>query len=180
MAVTRRLVAQDDNDENQWLKVDHSSRYIVNDMDDWQFIFGPDSVLSNSNQIVKIGAKFNDDTFSNIQITSYLYDQKNASIANAASCSIKVYKVTTPDWTEQLVTTLATSTLPNTYFYANPTITSLGIDFQGGDTILIESTIVRLGVIYRDRIYFNHIGIYDNVTRLRRDVEFLEVTKKDL
>jgi hypothetical protein len=44
---------------------------------------------------------------------------------------------------------------------------------------MIQATIVRLGITYRDRIYVNHLGIFDNVTRLRGDVEFLEVTKKD-
>ena len=62
----------------------------------------------------------------------------------------------------------------------NPTLSAIGsIDFQGGDSIMIEATINRLSSVYRDRIYVNHLGIYDNVTRLRGDVEFLEVTKKD-
>ena len=70
------------------------------------------------------------------------------------------------------------SQLSNNYFYINPTVASLTpIDFFGGDTIMIEATAIRLGVTYRDRIYVNHLGIYDNVTRLRGDVEFLDLTK---
>lgn len=180
MAITRRLVAQDDNDDNQWLKVDHDSRYVVNDMDDWQFLFGPNSSLSASTQIIKIAAKFNEVTFDNIQMIAYLYDAKNMSVASSANCVFKIYRISAPDWTETFVTSLSGTLLGNNYFYANPVLSGLSsIDFSGGESIMIEVSVERLGVIYRDRAYFNHLGIYDNVTRLRQDVEFLEITKQD-
>lgn len=181
MAIIRRLVAQDDNDDNQWIKVDHDSRYIVNDMDDWQFLFGPNSALTNSGQIVKIAARFNDNTFDNIQMVAYLYDPKNATISNGANCVFKIYKINAPDWTETLVATINGTQLTSNYFYANPLLSAIAtVDFFGGDSIMIEASIVRLNITYRDRIYLNHLGIYDNVTRLRQDVEFLDITKKDL
>lgn len=181
MPIIRKLVAQDENEENQWLKVDHSSRYIVNLTEDWQFLFGPNSELSNSNQIVKIAAKFDDNTFNNIKIAAYLYDQKNASIANADTCVFNLYKTSSSTWSDDYLTSINGSLLPNSYFFINPTLTTFtGLDFLGGDTIMIEATIIRLGVTYRDRIYVNHLGIFDNASRLRQDVEFLEITKKDL
>jgi hypothetical protein len=181
MPITRKLVAQDDNDDNQWLKIDHDSRYIVNDADDWQFLFGPNSSLSTSTQAIKIAAKFNEDTFNNIQIVSYLYDSKNMSVASSANCVFNIYKISAPDWTETFVTSLNGTLLSNNYFYANPLLSGLSaIDFRGGESIMIEVSVVRLGVTYRDRAYFNHLGIYDNVNRLRQDVEFLDITKKDL
>lgn len=180
MAIIRKLIAQDDNDDNQWLKVDHDSRYIENDMDDWQYLFGPNSALSTSNFSLKIAAKFDDDTFNNIKVTGYLYDNTNASIGNVAGIEFKIYKVVLPDWSEILITNINGSQMSNNYFYINPTIVSLApIDFFGGDTIMIEATAIRLGVTYRDRIYVNHLGIYDNVNRLRGDVEFLDLTKVD-
>jgi hypothetical protein len=181
MAITRRLVAQDDNDDNQWLKIDHDSRYIVNDADDWQFIFGPASELSNSTQIIKITARFDDATFNNLKVIAYLYDTQNNSIGNAASCTFKFYSVNTPDWTESLINTSSGTQLANNYFYLNPLLSTFSpLNFQGGDTLMIEATIVRLGVTYRDRVYINHLGIYDNVTRLRQDVDFLSITKRDM
>lgn len=181
MAIIRKLVAQDQNEENQWLKVDHDSRYIVNDTEDWQFLFGPNSELTTSTPILKSWVKFNDSTFNNLQIIGYLYDSRNAATYNSASCNFKIFLINTPDWTETELTTLSGTQLSNSYYYSNPTLSSIGsVDFQGGDTLMIETTIVRLGVTYRDRIYVNHLGIYDNVTRLRNDVQFLEITKKDL
>lgn len=180
MAINRRIVAHGDNYDNQWLKVDHNSRYIENDSEDWQFIFGPNSALSNADQVVKLAAKFNENTFNNIQIAAYLYDSKNNAISSIASCQFDVFKVSPPDWTENYIISLNGFMLPNGYFYVNQNISSFGpIDFFGGDTLMIQATIVRLGITYRERIYVNHLGMFDNVTRLRSDVEFLEVTKKD-
>jgi len=179
MAISRRIVAHDENEDNQWLKVDHSSRFIENDSEDWQFLFGPNSALSISVLVPKITARFNTDTFSNIQVTGYLYDSKNASISNAASCTFRVFKVSAPDWTETQIATLNGTLLSNNYYYSNPTIASLGLDFEGGDTIMIEATITRLSETYRDRVYINHLGIYDSVVRLRQDVEWLDISKLD-
>lgn len=179
MPISRRLVAQD-TISNQYLKVDHSSRYIVNMSIDWQMLFGPNSSLSSSNQIIKISAQFDAGSFDNLKVTAYLFDQRNGSIANAANCSFKIFKITDPDWSETLLTTLSGTQLPNYYYYIHPTLsTFVGLDFLGGDSIMIEATIVRLGVTYRDRVYINHLGIYDNVFRLRQDVEFLDATKLD-
>ena len=180
MAITRKLLAHDNTQDSQWLKVDHSTRYIENHSEEWQFLFGPNSVLSNATQIVKLAAKFDDDSFENIKIAAYLYDSKNNATSNAAGCQFDIYKISGPDWSEEHLTVINGSQLPNNYFYANPTLSSIGtLDFFGGDTIMIQATMVRLGITYRERIYVNHLGIYDNITRLRGDVEFLEVTKKD-
>lgn len=181
MAIPRRLVAQDDNDDNQWLKIDHDSRYVVNDIDDWQFLFGPGSELSNSTKIIKIAARFDDSTFNNIKFIAYLYDAANNSVSNAASCSFTIYQVQLPDWSDVPLMTVSGSQLANNYFYTTQTLSSFpAVDFLGGDTFMVEATIVRSGTTYRDRIYVNHLGIYDNVTRLRQDVDFLDITKKDL
>ncbi len=175
-----RIVVAQSQKENQILKMDANSRYIINEEEQWQFLFGPNSSLTNSSPIIKIAARFDDDTFTKIKLVSYLYDSRATSIVNAASCTFKIFKVNLPDWTETLVTTINGTQLTNNYFYINPdTSTLTPLDFFGGDTMMVESTIVRLGVTYRDRLYINHLGIYDNVDRLRKDVEFLDITKLD-
>ena len=177
----RRLVAPDNTQDSQWLKMDHPSRFIENHSEEWQFLFNANSELTNSTPVLKSWAKFDDATFNNLKITGYLYDSRNGSTFNSASCTFKIFLISTPDWVETLLTTLTGSQLPNSYYYVNPTLSSIGaVDFQGGDSLMIETTIMRAGITYRDRIYVNHLGIYDNVTRLRGDVEFLNVTKKDL
>jgi len=180
MPISRRFVAQD-QDDNQILKMDHDSRYIVNNDPDWQFLFGPNSQLSNSVLILKLTAKFNEQSFDNIQIIGYLYDTFNASVASAGTGMFKIYRVQAPDWTEVLISTVSGTQLANNYFYNNVLLSSLApTDFDGGESIMIEGSLTRLGVTYRDRVYLNHLGVYDNITRLRADVEFLDISKKDL
>lgn len=180
MPVIKKIIAHHENEDNFWLKVDHSSRFIQNGGDEWQFLFNPNSTLSASNQIIKIAAKFDDDTFSNLKVIAYLYDQQNASVGNAATCEFKFYRISGTDWTESLIDTQYGAILSNNYFYLNPLTTSLSpIDFYGADSLMVEATIIRSGITYRDRVYLNHLGVYDNLTRLRQDVQFLDITKVD-
>jgi hypothetical protein len=179
MPITRKFVAQD-QEENQILKMDSSSRYIVNDESYWQFLFGPNSELTNSVQVVKIAADFNANTLNDVKFVAYLYNQTTGSIDNAGSCEFKIYRVMDPNWTESLITTLNGTQLANNYWYIDPTLPTLAPGlFFGDETIMIEVTLVRLGTTYKDRVYVNHLGIYDNAFRLRQDVDFLDITKLD-
>ena len=180
MPITRKILAQDDNDDNQWLKIDHNSRYVVNDMDDWQFLFGPNSSLDSGTLSTKIAAKFNENTFNNIQVIAYLRNVQNFGISGASGCVFRIYRIGAPDWTETLIATIPGVLQSNNYFYINPNLTSLApIDFDGGESIMIEATITRFTEGYTDRIYVNHLGVYDSIVRLRNDVEFLDITKQD-
>lgn len=184
MAIQRKWVAQDNSEENQWLKVDHSSRYIVNHSPEWQPIFSSNSTLNNSSQFLKLAAQLDTNTLDKIRLVGYLYNHVQGSIDNAASVLFKIYKVTdiaSPKWDDQLITTLAGSLQSNNYYFSDINISSIvGTNLDGDTTLMIEGVAIRLGVTYRERIYVNHLGVYDSVLRLKRDVEFLDITKKDL
>lgn len=179
MAV-RILVAPDNTQDSQILKADHPTRYIENHVSEWQFLFGPTSELDNSVQVIKAHARFNDATFNNIQLISYLYEPRNATVANSTTPVFKLYKVVAPDWTEELITTVGASQLTSNYWYNNLDLTTIpDFNFDGGDTLMVEASLLRSGVLYRDRVYINHLGIYDSFIRLKQEVEFLDITKLD-
>lgn len=184
MAIERKWVAQNNSEENQWLKIDHSSRYIVNCSPEWQPIFNSSSILSNSAQVLKLAAQLDTNTLDKIRMIGYLYNPTNGTIDNAASVSFAIYKVTDitiPKWDDQLITTISGDLQSNSYYFKDILISTLtGTSLDGETTLMIEGTAVRLGVTYRDRIYVNHLGIYENVYRLRQDVDFLNITKKDI
>lgn len=183
MAIIRKWVAQHDSEENQWLKIDHASRYIVNHSPEWQPIFNVNSTLNNSSQTLKLAAQLDTNTLDKIRIIGYLYNTNQGSVDNAASISFKIYRVadiTSPKWDDQLITTLTGDLQSNSYFFKDINISSLtGTSLDGDTTLMIEGTAVRLGVTYRDRIYVNHLGVYSSIIRLRQDVEFLDITKQD-
>jgi len=184
MAIERKWVAQNNSDENQWLKIDHSSRYIVNHVSEWQPIFNVNSTLNNSSQILKLTAQFDTTTFDKIRMIGYLYNPANGSIDNAASIIFNIYKVTditTPKWDDQLITTVTGDIQTNSYYFKDILVSALtGTNLTGDTTLMIEGVATRLGVTYRDRVYINHLGVYDSVVRLRNAVDFLDITKKDL
>ena len=183
MAIIRKWVAQNDSEENQWLKIDHSSRYIVNHSPEWQPIFNANSTLNNSAQVLKLAAQLDTSTLDKIRIIGYLYNPVQGSIDNAASIVFKIYRVadiTSPKWDDQLITTITGDLQSNSYYFKDINVSLItGASLDGDTTLMIEGVATRLGVTYRDRIYVNHLGVYDSIVRLRGDVEFLDVTKLD-
>lgn len=177
--MARVLVAQDAED-CQTLRTDNRKKFVVNASHDWQFLFGPNSVITNSIQVLKIAAELDPDTLNSIRFTAYLYNPVTGDVDNAATCDFSIYKVAKPGWGDQLLTTLSGTFQANKYFYAEKTITDfLPTDFDGGTTMMIEVFVTRLTESYRDRIYINHLGIYESHIRLAKKVEFLELTKVD-
>jgi hypothetical protein len=179
MPITRKFVAQD-QEENQILKMDSATRYIVNSEEAWQFLFGPNSAPSSSAQIVKIAAEFDYNSFDDIRFTAYLYNQANGSVDSAATCTFNVYTVVTPNWQDQFITAIPGTLQSNSYFFTTASLSSLTpADLDGSSTLMIEAVLTRLSDTYRDRIYINHLGIYDSLFRLKQEVEFLDATKLD-
>lgn len=179
MAITRKLVAQN-QDECQVLKMDSIKRYIVNDGHDWQILLGPNSELTVSSQVVKLSAQFNKDDLNSVRIAAYLYNPITGATDNSASCTFSIYKVVNPNWSDIYLTTVSGSQLPNQYWYYNLPLSSIpSVELDGSDSIMIEAVITRLSQTYRDRIYINHLGVYDSIVRLKQDIEYLDITKQD-
>lgn len=180
MAVTIKLLSQD-NEDAQILRVDYSDRYLVNDANDWQLLFGPNSELNPSERIIKIAAELDTDTLDAIRFTAYLYNQNTGAVDNASTCQFNIYRVKKPGWEDELLTTISgTFQISNSYFFASDLITNLSpAELDGDTTLMVEATITRLANTYRDRVYINHLGSYESIIRLRNDVDFLDITKLD-
>jgi hypothetical protein len=180
---TRKLVAHHNTKHNQILKMDSISRFIVNDSPKWQFIFNANSEFTNSTQVAKVTAEFDTSNLSKIRVTGYLYNPANGTVDNADSCSVKLFRVekqVNPRWNEVLVTTLSTTQDANSYYFVDIDTSSItGANLDGDTTLMLEATITRLGRTYRERVYVNHLGVYDSIIRLRQDVEWLDISKLD-
>lgn len=180
MPITRKFVAQD-QEECQILKMDNIDTFIVNDCEEWQFLFGPNSALTTSTLKLKVACQFNTENFDGIKVIAYLYEDQTGFFASSGTCVFNVYKVTAPDWQDEYITAFNGSLLPNSYMYKQINSSDLSnISLDGETTLMIEGVATRLGVTYRDRVYINHLGVYDSIVRLRSDVDFLDITKKDL
>lgn len=183
MPISVRLLATDNTEDNQILKVDSAQRFVVNDNDDWQFLFGPSSAPSNSTQIIKIAAQLDTDTLESIRLIGYLYNPVTGAIDSAGGVTFDIYSVSkniSPAWGDNYIMTVSGNLESNSYYFASVLINTLtGTSLDGDTTLMIEAVATRLGRTYRDRIYVNHLGVYSSILDLRNDVQFLNATKLD-
>ena len=125
-------------------------------------------------------AKFAQDNFDGFHIKSYL--EKDSNITPSVNYIFKVYTISTDsNWAETLVSTKAGSALPDGSFKCHITPADLPstLDLDGEITIAIQATCSRWGKTFSKKIYVNHLGIYDSVTRLKQEIEYLDLTKLD-
>ena len=180
MPITRKLLAQDSSEDNQILKMDSLKRYIVNSSEDWQFLFSQNSELTVSQQVLKIAAEFDSENFDRIRFSAHLFNPVTGSIDSASTCEFKLYSVVQPGWFENLVTTFSGTIQNNSIFFSEIALSSVpSLNFLGDDTVAVECILTRLSNTYRDKVYINHLGIYDSLFRLKRKVNYLAVTKLD-
>ena len=179
MAVIKRLLTSHDG-RDQILKLDSNKRYIVNTSPEWQMLLGSLSELTNSRQVLKIAAEFNVASFEGIRLVAYLFNPSTGGVDSSASCTFDVYVVRSPNWQDIFVASFVGADTSNSYYFSDVPSSSIpSINLFGGDTVMVEAVITRLNQTYRDRVYINHLGIYDNAFRMRQDIEFLDLTKLD-
>jgi hypothetical protein len=136
---------------------------------------------NQTTQSVFLWAKFNTNTFDGIQMIAWL-ENKNKEETSSGSCEFKVYYLdASNNWNKTLIFTGSGSSSGNKWI-ASPNQAALGInnDLDGERTLLIEATLTKWGDTYTDKIYVNHLGIYDSFTRLKNDVDFLDISKQDI
>lgn len=179
MPLTRKLLATDSNTDSQVLLIDSSARYIAN-TDDWQFLFSRSASLNGKDRVLKSAGQFNTTDLSSIKLIAYLYSKDDVGAGSINTCTFNIYRVSDPNWTETYISSFSASALSNNYFFVNVDVANLvGASMDGDTTLMIETVVTRLSDTYRDRIYINHLGVYDSIVRLRQDVEFLDITKLD-
>jgi len=179
MPVVRKLISQD-HEVCQNLRVNVQKKYIENTGDNWQMLFGIKSNLDGATRVLKIAAELDTNTLENLRFAAYLYNPVTKVADIAAACTFRVYLVNQPGWIESLISTFNGTVQTNQYFYAdilNSSIPTASID--GDSTLMIEAELTRSDKIYVDRVYVNHLGVYDSIVRLRNDVEYLDITKLD-
>lgn len=105
----------------------------------------------------------------------------NASLDLPTSCSIRIYKVSNDiaPWGDTLLKTATPSVDTDKLFKTTIDSTEAGEDILGDVTLKVVARVQRGNNVYYAYEYFNHLGITDKVERLRKKVQFLQITKKD-
>lgn len=169
-----------DCDDVQSLRVNSSSRYI-NVIDScWQPLFAYDIMLAAPARSFKLAAELDTKTFSKLRIVGYIYNETANSVDSASSVQFNLYSVTKPGWFDTFESTITGVEQSNAYYFSEINISDFIAGIYNGDTtLMIEATAIRLTNTYRNRIYVNHLGIYSSLTRLKKFVDYLDITKLD-
>lgn len=129
---------------------------------------------------VKAWMRFNTDAFDgSFQVYSALI--KNSQIKSTSSCTFRVYEINPSDlWQETLKATIIGTPMTNGAFNGIVLESSILPTIADGEfTFKLEIEMVRQNKKFIDIYYFNHLGVYDSIVRLRKQVNFLALTKLD-
>jgi len=179
---SRRIAMLTNNQYVQPLKLAFNNKKVITPNAAYNSIVTKVSFEKPTDKDLKIKAwlRFNSDTFDGVQLVGSLVRGRDTQ--SIAGCTFKVYSIDiTNSWVETLRATVSGTAISGNRFSASVLESTLApADLTGEITYKIEVEATRLGNTYFDMFYFNHLGIYDSFIRLKNDVEFLEITKKDL
>lgn len=126
---------------------------------------------------LKLHAKFDSSLMNGIQIMGYLI--RDQEICSSSITQFSLYRVADGSWTETFISNV-TATQSGQKFtgYINQTTLSTN-ELSGAETYAIECVATRKRRTYKDKIWFNHLGCFDSIIRLRHSTELLESNKVD-
>jgi hypothetical protein len=123
-------------------------------------------------------AKFNSETMNGMQVICFL--QRGRKRISSTVQSLKLYRISDGSWNESLVGEFVpVETSPN--IFTLNIFAALGSnELSGAETYCTDVIFKRRETDYFKKVYFNHLGCFDSITRIRQNVDLLNVFKIDL
>ncbi len=124
-------------------------------------------------------AKFNTGTMNGLEILTLL--EKNNKSISAILTSAKLYKLDDQGFGETMILNVPMiEAIPGVYL-AQLTQAQIGLgnELSGRETYSLEIKFKRVRKTYAKRFWFNHLGCYDSINRLRQTAERLDSVKVD-
>lgn len=121
--------------------------------------------------------KFNADSMNGIQIKAQLLNGSKLSAMSIVSVSL--FRVAEATWVESLVAS-PTLTLGLGFFSGTVNQTTLSTnELSGMEVYALEVTAVRKRRKFKKKVYFNHLGCFDSINRLKEYSQSLDIMKLD-
>lgn len=126
---------------------------------------------------VNLHARFNTSTMNGIEIQASLFKNK---VITSNLVSTKLYVLADSGFTKTFIADVTMTESSAGLFVGTVDQATLALnELSGRETYFIECKFSRVRKKYSKGIYFNHLGIYDSVNRLKHETEFLQITKVD-
>jgi hypothetical protein len=177
---TRRIRATINNSYTQPLKLKTGRKLVITPNADYNSVLFTKrhKATSLSDYSLKLGVKFNSETFDGIYLTSML--TRDVQPLNASNCTFDIYTISNDGlWTETLVTSVNGVAQGNRFIASASNATLGGIELDGGLSLAVKCTVQRQADTFTEKIYANHLGIFESLFLLKQEVEFLDLTKLD-
>lgn len=130
------------------------------------------------NYSLNIHAKFNADDMNGIQVLVNL--ESNGNVSNSEITSAKLYRVDEADWSDTFVSDITLSNDGSGIFTGDLDQSDLGLnELSGMETYSIVVEASRKRKKFKSKVWFNHIGCFDNILRARNEIRYLNSTKLD-
>lgn len=122
--------------------------------------------------------KFNADDMNGVQIVCYL--AKGDDLRSFSATEFKVFRVDESSWAETLVTTVTPTHDSPIKASAVINQSTFGVnELSGMETYSVQIRAVRKRRSLYLKLWFNHLGSFDSIWRLKRAVEQHEILKLD-
>lgn len=179
----RRIRATINNGYVQPLKLGLGRKVVITPNNDYNSILLSKKHRGASplNYKAKLWAKFDGQNFDGIKLISGIYKDE-VNVIPSGSCTFNISSVSLDGtWTETFLYSTPGTVQGDGTFIASATQANLGSSTQldGELTFAIEVSLVKQGTTLTNKVYLNHLGIYDSFFRLKQFVDFLNLTKLD-
>ena len=127
---------------------------------------------------VNAHAKFNTDEMEGVQIVARLEDR--GDVRSSANVVFNLYRVAEGSWSETFIDDFAATESPHGVWSVELDQSDLGAnELSGREVYAVEVSMTRKRRTYKKKFWFNHLGVFDSVWRLKREAERLEILKLD-
>lgn len=132
----------------------------------------------NTEMFLDLHAKFDTNSMNGFQVSAQLI-RNNKTLSSSIS-NVSVYIVNESNWNKTFISNISLSEISNGFYSGSINQASLGLnELSGREVYYLECECTRQRRKFKSHKYFNHLGCYDNIIRLRRDTERLESLKVD-
>ncbi len=133
---------------------------------------------SKADYSLEVHVKFNSDDIDGINLEARLLN--NGEVRSCKNNTVSVYRIADGSFTRTFIGNF-TPTLNGQVYNLDLTQVDFGSanELTSAETYLFEVTAQRQRREFRRSVYFNHLGCFDSILRLRKAVAFLNITKVD-
>ncbi len=128
-----------------------------------------------------VAAKWDSADCNGIHLKAFLWKNRHQLI-HGADCVFDIFVVSESNvWTETLLASVSGVQQADGSFTADVSEVTLGLGdcLDGKRVLAVSSRIRRFHKQYRQKVFFNGLGIYNSYLDARRNIEWLTLTKKD-